>query len=494
MHPGRDRQSGRVRILFTASELAPYAKTGGLADVSTALVCHMHDAGHDIRPVLPMYAGIDPGAVGAVPVDYMQDVPLVVGTHHYHCSLFTAPLTDDGPMVYFVHCPALFWRGHLYTHDADEHLRFLALNHAAAGVCQHMGFSPQIVHVNDWQTAPLPLLLRASYAWDDLFADTKSVLSIHNIAYQGIFPSGIAPDVVSWEHTHLLHQDDLFQGRINFLKTGILYADAITTVSPTYAQEILTPEFGEGLDGVLHHREADFVGILNGVDYHDWDPRHDTLIPHAYSADDLSGKALNREALLETLALPHNPQGPVLGMVTRLAGQKGIELLHDTLPEVLRSHDIRVAVLGSGEYRYEEYFKWLQHTCPDQVCFYNGFSNELAHLIEAGADAFLMPSLYEPCGLNQMYSLRYGTVPVVRATGGLADTVQPFDETTGEGTGIVFEHFDVPAMRWALDRTLTLFQDKASWTRMMLNGMQVDFSWDRQGAMYERLYEHLASS
>jgi starch synthase len=269
---------------------------------------------------------------------------------------------------------------------------------------------------------------------------------------------------------------------------GILYADGISTVSPTYAREIQTEQHGAGLDGTLRARSSTVVGILNGVDYEEWSPERDRHIAHPYSADDLAGKERNKQELLAALGLPYVEGVPVIGVVSRLAGQKGFGLLREVMPGLLARHGFQLTALGSGERHLEEMFTRLQQRFPRQVCFYRGFSNRLAHLIEAGADMFLMPSVYEPCGLNQMYSLRYGTVPIVHRTGGLADTVRPWRPSTGEGTGILFDHHDQAGLRWAIEAALALYRDRDAWRRLMLNGMEEDFSWDAQSRSYEQLY------
>jgi starch synthase len=337
----------------------------------------------------------------------------------------------------------------------------------------------------------LPLLLKVRFAWDRLFATTKTLLTIHNLNYQGVFAASVLPDTGLADSAHLFHQDQLREGRINFLLHGILYANGVTTVSPTYAREIQTPEHGAGLDGFLRARSSTVVGVLNGVDYDEWSPERDALIPFAFSAADLTGKAKNKEVLLQKLGLPHFADVPVIGIVSRLAGQKGFALVGDVMPDLLRRHGFQLVVLGSGENRFEELFTQLAQTFPRQVAFYRGFSNELAHLIEAGSDLFLMPSVYEPCGLNQMYSLRYGTVPIVHKIGGLADTVQLWDPRDGTGDGFPFATFDGTGLRWAIESALATFRDATSWRKLMANGMAKNFSWDVQGKMYVDLYGRL---
>ncbi len=480
-----------MNICFVSSEFVPFAKTGGLADVSAALCAYLADSGHDVRAFVPLYSRINAGPKDFTALPALRGLRLKLGAHEFEYSVFQATSPETGLPVYFVHCPALYKRPSIYTNDGDEHLRFLLLSRAALESCQRMGFAPDIVHCNDWQTGFIPLFLRTLYGWDKLFENTRTVMTIHNIGYQGVFGSHILGDTDIGDSAHLLHQDDMSAGRIGFLQTGLLYADAITTVSPTYAQEILSDDFGMGLQYTLRDRRDTLVGILNGVDYEVWSPERDTFIPHNYSSADVERKALNKQALLEGLHLDYHPRRPAIGLVTRLTGQKGLDLIADVLPGLLAHRDMSFVALGSGEHHYEEFFTDLQRHFPDRVCFYRGFNNALAHLIEAGCDMFLMPSLFEPCGLNQMYSLKYGTLPIVRQTGGLADSVHQYDPATGEGTGVVFRDYNADALSWALNFALDLYDDEPSWQRAMANAMRQDYSWERQGSLYVELYRRL---
>ena len=480
-----------MNILYVASEVAPFAKTGGLADVSAALPRYLKRAGHDVRVVMPFYGSIPPD-LAKLELAY-RDLDIRLGMRRYHVSIVTADRPGE-PTVYLVHCPPLYHRAGIYTNDPDEHCRFLVLCRAALEACQRMQFAPDVIHCNDWQTGLMPLTLETRYAWDRLFQKTKTLLAIHNLNYQGIFGAEILGDTGLSESAHLFHQEQLRAGRINFLLHGILYANGVSTVSPTYAREIQTPEHGAELDGFLRARSSSVVGILNGVDYDEWDPAHDKLIPHRFDAHDLAGKALDKQALLARMSLPLVDGVPVIGIVSRLAGQKGFGLLENVLPVLLRRQRFQLCVLGSGERRYEHQFTQLANAFPRQVAFHRGFSNELAHLIEAGSDMFLMPSRYEPCGLNQMYSLRYGTVPIVHRTGGLADTVEPWQAATGTGTGIVFDHHDERGVAWAIETATELYADPPAWAKLIANGMAKDFSWEVQGKVYEELYRRLTGS
>jgi starch synthase len=483
-----------LRIAFVASEIAPLAKTGGLADATGALMGYLQTEGHDVRGFLPLYSSIHLEGLSSSPVEGLQDLPLEVGPHRLRYSVVSVGLPRSQAPVYLIDCPALYARPRIYTNDADEHVRFLALTRAALECCQRMAWSPHILHCHDWHTAFGPLYLKTLYSWDQLLQATRSLLTIHNIGYQGVFPATAAADLQLGWSSHLLHQDDLRYGVINSLKHGIMYADAVSTVSPTYAKEIATPEYGMGLEQALRLRGDSVVGILNGVDYDEWDPRTDRYLPLRYDATQLPSKAQLKTQLATRLALECPPRTALAGVVTRLVPQKGVELLIQALPAMLDSGELTCAVLGSGAESYERSLAELAQAYPTRLGFQRGYHEELAHWIEAGSDLFIMPSRYEPCGLNQMYSLRYGTVPVVRETGGLADSVERYDPATGKGTGILFREFSADALAQALYAALDLYAAPAHWTRMARNGMAQDFSWTRQGPRYVELYERLVRS
>jgi starch synthase len=479
------------RICFLTAELAPLAKAGGLADVAGAMLKYLHAAGHDIRLFVPAYAAIDRRDLDVQPVEFLQDVPVRIGATQHAFSLLTARLPGSEARAYLVDCPEFFARPGIYGNAPDEHRRFLLLTHAALLSCQRMGFSPEILHCNDWHTAAAPLWLRTVYQWDQLFAATRSVLTIHNIGYQGVFGAAIAADLLPAAALGALHQQELRAGQVNLLRTGLMYADLVTTVSPSYAREILTPEYGAGLQDTLLARSNAVVGILNGVDYDVWDPRRDPFLPRRYGANQLGIKAEIKGQLERRLGLQSAEQRPLIGMISRLAAQKGFDLLITALPALLADRDFNLAVLGSGEALYAAFFTELQQLHPGRVHFHDGYSDELSHWIEAGSDMFLMPSRYEPCGLNQLYSLRYGTVPIVRRTGGLADSVQLFDPVSGSGTGIVFNDYNNAGITWAVNSALDLYQHKGLWRRLVQNGMARDFSWQRQVREYLAQYDQL---
>jgi starch synthase len=482
-----------LKICLLASEVVPLAKTGGLADVASALPRYLHRAGHDVRVFLPLYASLDLRELEAYQVDFLRDLSVDMGGRRIRFSITTVRLPRSELFVHAVDCPELFHRSGIYGED-DEHLRFAFLTRAAVECCQRMGFSPDVFHCNDWHTALLPLYLRTTYSWDSLFHGSRTLLTIHNIAYQGVFGSGVLGDLSLDGERERFYQPDLDAGLINFMKTGVLYADLLSTVSPTYSREIQSGELGMGLETLLSQRSEHLVGILNGVDYSEWDPQTDSRLPFHYSKEDLSGKAENKKSLLDELSLSYSEDVPLLGIVSRLTAQKGFELLYDVLPDLMSWHEMRLVVLGSGAEDYERFFRELQARSPDKVCFYRGFSEDLAHRIEASSDIFLMPSRFEPCGLNQMYSLRYGTVPVVHRTGGLADSVEPWDWERQTGTGFVFENFNSEGLRWALESALVTFKHRDSWNKLRLNGMSRDFSWERQGERYVEMYRRLAGA
>ncbi|NNF17451.1 MAG: glycogen synthase [Gammaproteobacteria bacterium] len=484
--------NSKLKICLATAELAPLAKTGGLADVSAALSAYLHHAGHDVRVLMPFYSRIDRTGLRIEPVPRLQNLYITVGPWDIEYSIDRVVLPTNGLPVYLLRCPALYDRPEIYGSGTDEHLRFIFLSRVAIEMCQHMQFAPDIFHCNDWHTALIPLYLRTVYSWDRLFARTRSILTIHNIGYQGVFSADILSDLNLGYSTDRLHQDDLSQGRINFLKTGVLYADLLTTVSPTYAREIQGTEYGIGLDGYLRQRSDRLIGILNGVDYAEWNPATDKLIPHRYSPDDMSGKRVCKLGLMREMGLAGTSRQPVIGIVTRLVSQKGIDLMVKVLPDLLAKRNFSLAVLGSGEPHYELFFESLQRAARGRVSYYRGYNNRLAHWIEAGSDMFLMPSLYEPCGLNQLYSLKYGTIPVVRATGGLADSVAQINPARGTGTGVLFSDYDEAGLYWAISTALTLQANQPLWQKIISNGMAMDFSWEKQGQQYVKLYRWLA--
>ena len=467
------------RILMVTSEAAPFAKTGGLADVLGALPPALVKLGEQVVVVMPRYGSVRAEGVERV----VAEMPLSLGPRTFTAAI--DQVEREGVRYMFVDCPPLFGRSGIYgewgADYLDNHIRFGALNLAALEIARQI--SPaDIFHAHDWPAGMLAVYLREIYAADPALAGAKSVITIHNLGYQGNFPGYLLPDLGLTPVVYTPRGLE-FWGNINFLKAGIVWSDEITTVSPTYAQEIQTPEYGHGLDGVLRGRAAHTTGILNGVDYAEWDPESDPLLGQHFSVRNLSGKRLAKQALLREMKLPPNEKRPLIGIVSRFAGQKGFDLVAAVASE-LAELDLAMAVLGSGEPRFEQMFRALAETYPQKFAVQIGYDNGLAHRIEAGADMFLMPSRYEPCGLNQMYSLRYGTVPIVRATGGLDDTV---DETTG----FKFSPYTPEALLAAIREALAAWQDRKLWLERMRRGMAKDFSWGASAAGYQRLYRNL---
>jgi starch synthase len=471
-----------MRILFVSSEVHPFAKTGGLADVAAALPAALRGRGEDVVTVMPLYRSVD--RTGLRPIPELTDVELTFGPN----SGTWSGLAHDATRTILIDIPVLYDRDYLYGHAEDEPIRWAALAHVSMQLPTVLGWQPHIVHSNDWQTGLIPLLIQARRD-EPMLSRTRTVMTIHNLGYQGHFGSLAAGRLGLEGLEHELHQDHFDDGYIGFLETGLLHADAITTVSPTYAEEIQTPEGGAGLDWLLDQRSAVVTGILNGIDSDEWNPETDAVIPANYDASDLSGKKVSRTVLLEGFGLDTTSGPPVVGVITRLAYQKGIEIMEAPLRHFLHTWDLRLVVLGSGEQRYEELFEGLATEFPDKVGFYCGYNNDLAHLIEAGSDIFLMPSLYEPCGLNQMYSLVYGTLPVVRRVGGLADTV--IDASLPDGNGFVFDEFSENALGTALGRALDLHTRPAEWNELVQRAMAQDFSWGERADEYIGLYRSL---
>ncbi len=480
MHAGLGPAGRKPRVLMIASEALPFAKTGGLADVLGALPPALARLGWDVTVALPRYRGVAAGTI-------VDTFPVTVGGYTRPIAFHDAPMRD-GARALLVACPDLYDRDGLYNVDnvdfSDNPRRFAMLVRAALEFSARQGTAPDVVHAHDWQAGLAPVYLNTTYAAHPLLGGVPSIFTIHNLAYQGTFEPDWLPRLdLPWE---LLAMEQLeFWGRISFLKGGINHADAVTTVSPTYAREIQTPELGFGFDGILRRRAADLFGILNGIDTLEWDPAHDAVLPRPFDAAHLAGKADAKAALLAHFGLATDPATlarPVIGMISRMVDQKGLDLiaaLVDDLPRL----DATFVVLGTGEERYQAMWTTLAAAHPDRIAARIGFDEALAHLIEAGADMFLMPSRFEPCGLNQMYSLRYGTVPIVRAVGGLADTV------VDAVSGIVFHDYTAQALLAAFRRALGLFQDRPQWRALQAVGMAVDHSWDRSAEEYVKIYE-----
>ncbi|MGH9470810.1 MAG: glycogen synthase GlgA [Terriglobia bacterium] len=480
-----------MRIAFVASECVPFSKTGGLADVAGALPEALSALGHQVEMVIPRYRTTHPGE--ALPGASDLTLPLTSG---FRFASVQRGDTIKGVKHYLVECPEFFDREGLYQSKdgkdyPDNPLRFAAFPLAAIEFLKRGPAPPDVIHCHDWQTALAPVYLKTRYRDDPFFSHTSVVLTIHNLGYQGLFGPEVLRQVTLDEGLFTIDGLEFF-GKVNYLKGGIVFSDFITTVSRRYAAEIQTTEFGCGLDGVLRSRAERLQGIMNGVDYDAWNPATDKLIAARYTPENLEGKRACKKALLERMgATDPALDRPVIGIVSRFASQKGFDLIAHLAAELIRM-DAYVVALGTGEPQYEQLFREWAAGFPGKFLVKVAYDNGLAHQIEAGADIFLMPSRYEPCGLNQIYSLKYGAVPVVRATGGLDDSIQEFDGVNG--TGFKFSEYSAQALLEALERALTTYRQPALWRRLMQNGMKQDFSWSASARAYARIYEQLAAA
>jgi len=486
----------RLKTLMAASEAGPYVRTGGLGDVLGALPAALASRGHEVKVVLPRYAEIDGRRHRFSLV--LDDMAVPDAGEIAHASVERAGDSPLGVDYLFVGHSDYFGRTGLYVDPRkgkdfpDNHLRFAFFSRAVLELARSLEWSPDVIHVHDWQTGLVPAYLREHYANDPVLKNCRCIMTIHNLGYQGLFDGDSfseldLPEEMFYAATGALE----FFDKVNFLKAGVVLADKVTTVSPRYSREIQSSdEFGCGLQGVLATRAADLVGILNGADYSIWSPNTDQKIPSRYGPANLSGKRTCRLALLNRAGLPVREKSPLVGLVTRLTPQKGIDLLLDSAEELFKL-DIQIVILGDGDREYHKKLKVLEKKYPDKLRVWFEFNDALAHLIQAGSDAFLMPSRYEPCGLNQMYALKYGTVPIVRAVGGLADTVQDHDPNSGEGNGFVFEGYTCEELVGAVRRGIQLFLHRREWTKLMKIGMRADFSWAKAAAGYENVYRLL---
>jgi starch synthase len=476
-----------MHIVFAASEGVPFSKTGGLADVVGALPRALAAQGHQISVFLPRYRQTkltDPKTV-------VRSITVPYDDEYRFCSVVTTGVSADGVQYYFVEYPLYFDREALYGTAVgdypDNAERFAMFSRAVIEATKILGV-PQVFHCHDWQSALVPVMLRSLYAEDPAFRDVATVFTIHNMGYQGLFPAEILPLLMlPWDLFTISKME--FFGQVNFLKGALAFSDYVTTVSKKYSQEIQTTEYGFGLEGVLRDRAATVTGILNGVDYDEWSPEADKLIATKYSPADLTGKAKDKKDLLAAFGIKNaDAKLPVIGIVSRFAAQKGFDLIAQIMDRLAREEMILV-VLGTGDKVYEEMFVRLQKQFPQKIAVKVAYDNTIAHKIEAGADMFLMPSRYEPCGLNQIYSLKYGTVPIVRATGGLDDTIEPWDARTGRGTGFKFSEYSGESLLLTIKSALQAFRDEASWQVLMKNGMSRDFSWGASAKEYVKVYE-----
>lgn len=481
-----------LTIAMAASEALPYAKSGGLADVAGALPGQLAHLGHRVLLFVPYYREARARFPHLPRAHQPLDLPFP--GHDVRVEILRHEPTP-GVSVLLVREDAAFDRPFLYGNPDGDYWdnagRYAIFCRAVLASLQALGEHPDIIHAHDWQTALLPLYLRQRPDFAGPLAGTATLLTVHNLAYQGIFPAS-ALAYTGIPQALFTPQGIEYFGKINLLKGGLLYADAISTVSPRYSEEIRTPAFGEGLDGVLRERAAVVHGILNGVDHERWNPESDPFLPARYSASAPGGKARCKEALLQAFGLEGGPAIPIFATISRLADQKGFDLIAAAMP-ALAARGLRYCILGSGDRHYQDLFTALARTLPGRIAVRIGYDDALAHLIEAGADCYLMPSRFEPCGLNQMYSLRYGTIPIVRAVGGLVDTVERFDPARGTGTGFVFRDYNVTGLLWAVDEALATFARREDWVQLRANAMAADFSWETSARRYVELYRSLAT-
>lgn len=478
-----------MKLLFAATECAPFFKSGGLGDVLGALPKELAKQDHEVRVVLPYF-------VQLIPEEYkrqMKDIAnfvVEVGWRKQYCGI--KELKQDEVTYYFIDNLYYFDRPALYDYDDDAE-RFAFFQLAAIEMLEVINYIPEIFHVNDWQTAMIPVLLKDKYQWKIKLRDIQTVLTIHNLMFQGIYDQFVLSDLFGIGY-NAFHEHGLkYYDNVNFLKGGIYYSDLVTTVSPTYAKEIQTPEFGMGLHEDLQRVNNKLVGLLNGIDYDFYNPETDKTIPATFSMDDLSGKATDKEVLQERVGLPVESDIALIGVVTRLDEQKGIQLIIDSLDELLGFRNVQLVLLGTGKPYFEEAIRHYTNKYPEKFKGIIDFDVNLAQLIYAGCDLFLMPSAFEPCGLSQMNSMRYGTLPIVHEVGGLADTVTPYNQETGEGTGFSFYDFDAQTMLNIIDHALTTYYDfPKQWEGLMIQAMEENNSWEHAAQAYIEQYKCLA--
>jgi len=475
-----------MKILFVASEVAPFAKTGGLADVTGSLPQELKRQGHDVRIIMPFYKTVAKGDFLIRKIRKSVEVPLG-GT--LHKGLLRHTLLADIP-VYLLENKELFNRDYIYGSPDEDYpdnpRRFAFFCRGVLELLRRMDYRPDVIHCHDWQTALIPLLLKHEYARDPFFADMAAIFTIHNLAYQGLFPAA-SLDEMGLDSSYLDIGKVEFYGKVNLMKGGILAADLINTVSESYCEEILTDEQGCGLDGVLLTRRDALSGILNGIDYSGWDPATDREIFRNYSASAPAGKAADKKALQKLLGLEQDAQIPLVGMVSRMIAQKGFDLIEPLLPD-FAAGELQLVVVGSGEAKFVKMFDDIRARGAGNIALHDGFDAALARKVYAGSDIFLMPSHFEPCGLGQMIALRYGAVPVVRKTGGLKDSVVDEKDNGREPDGFTFVEYTPAALWKALTRALQAYRNKEGWKKIMRRGMNCDFSWKQSAAKYEGLY------
>lgn len=477
-----------MKVLFVSSEVAPFAKTGGLADISGSLPGELKDLGVDISVIMPLYGKIDAKKFGIKSVSKKISVPV-------RDKMIPAEIcktdTANNVTTYFIKNDAYFNRDQLYGTPEGDYPdnceRFVFFSRAVLEFCKALDYKPDVVHLNDWQSALIAVYLKTLYKDEPIFANTASLITVHNLAYQGLFWAYDMPILnLDWELFNYKFLE--FYNHINFLKGGLVFSDIINTVSKKYSKEIQTKEYGCGLEGMLQERSEDIFGVLNGVDYNIWNPEKDELIAANYSSKNLKNKAVCKKDLQKTYNLPQKADVPVIGIISRLADQKGFDLIAEIIDDLMHLN-LQIIVLGTGEKKYNELFEEIGKEYPNKAGIKIAYDNTIAHKIEAGSDFFLMPSKYEPCGLNQIYSLRYGSIPIVRATGGLDDTITNYNFKTQKGTGIKFSKYESAELMKAIKSALKLYSDKSALSKIVKEIMELDFSWKSSGKKYIDLYK-----
>ncbi len=471
-----------LKILFVSSEVAPYAKTGGLADVAGSLPRALARLGHDVRVVLPKYR------VVSEKLKTITDFPVPMAERKETAIIRTTEMgSSPEPVVpvYFIDNYQYFDRENLYVYY-DEAERFAFFCKSVLEMLPKIDFQPDLIHCNDWQSGPISTLLNEKYRTDPFYEDIATLITIHNLHYQGNYPKGCL-DVLGLSE-HYFHPDRLeFYGDVSFVKAGLVYADIVNTVSKKYAEEIKTPEYGERMEGLLRKRSGDLYGIVNGIDLTEWNPASDQALFANYDAGNIAAKAQNKQGLQRLLRLPERDV-PVLGLISRLVGQKGLDLIVEVFEKMMKL-DVQLVILGTGDPQFENFFRGMKKQYPDKLSVHIGFSEKLAKQIYAGADIFLMPSRFEPCGLGQLIALRYGTIPVVRATGGLADTVRDFTGDKSTGNGFVFTEYNSEKMLAAIQQAVETYHDRDAWSELVQRALSGDYSWDKSALEYVNLYQ-----
>lgn len=480
------------KILFVTSEAVPFIKTGGLADVAGALPKYFDKKKYEVRVILPKYACMKESYKKMM--HYEKHIYVELGWRKQYVGFLSAKM--DGIQYYFIDNEFYFAGERPYNNIFEDIEKFAFFSKAVLELLKAIDYQPDILHCNDWQTALVPVYLENLYKRDLFYQNMKTVFTIHNLQFQGRWNLWAVRDITGLPNELFTPDQMESYGEANYLKGGILYADAVTTVSPTYAYEITTPEGGEGLDGLIRQNSYKLAGIVNGLDYDEFNPQNDKAISYLYSVDDCKiGKEKNKRALLESMGFTYDENLMLIGVVSRMTEQKGFALVEYMMDEILSSGRFQMVVLGTGEERYENMFRYFEGKYPDKLKVNITYSEDMAHRIYASADVFLMPSCFEPCGLSQLMSLRYGTVPIVRKTGGLKDTVEPYNEYEQSGTGFAFDNYNAHEMRDILLYAYQVYHEhKEQWVELMKRGMRKDYSWTSSAREYERLYERLLHS